>query len=296
MSDDNALKYVYLKYTFIPEDRCDISTIYFDRGAENRFLVNNDFILLRSPQGGLINSFQFKIENDTLILKEPSTDGVAESDLLKYYFVREDVFQNAIPLQPSDIYSIKTGDTIYKESAKVCAMYNNEGFQGYIYKGISDKISMDNRVGHLVASFVVSKSGVADSVKILEGVDDSFNKQFLKVFNKAKKDWKPALLGGKAVAVRMMVELTYSTSATAIPAQMANEYANRAYNHKQYDIAIYYYDKVLANTPRDQYSLFRRGMCKMILGNKAAACEDWNKAIEVGGNMEIEALLQKYCK
>lgn len=296
LPDDNVLKYVYLKYKFAPENGCNISTSYFDLGDDNNYLINDNYLVLKSPQGGLINSFQIKAISDTLILQQPPTEGIADSDLLRYYFVRENVYRDAIALKPSDIYSIMTGDTVYNESPKIYASYNGISFQRYIYKSVDEKIDMDGRVGHLVASFIVSKKGVADSVKILEGIDDNFNKQFLKVFNKVKKDWKPATLKASPVAVKMMVELRYSTSETAIPAEMATQNANKAYNDKEYELAIYYYDKALASRPSDQGNLFKRGMCKLILGNNAGACEDWNKAIEVGGNMEIESLLKKYCK
>jgi hypothetical protein len=39
-------------------------------------------------------------------------------------------------------------------------------------------------------------------------------------------------------------------------------------------------------------------MCKFQLGNKDGACEDWNKAkaIGMGNNIPIDAMIQKYCK
>src|ERR1700749_1731442 len=75
LPDDNVLKYVYLAYMFAPNNKCGISTIYYEAPGDNdKFLINSNYLVLQSPQGGLINSFQFKIVNDTLILKQPSTD------------------------------------------------------------------------------------------------------------------------------------------------------------------------------------------------------------------------------
>jgi hypothetical protein len=37
-------------------------------------------------------------------------------------------------------------------------------------------------------------------------------------------------------------------------------------------------------------------MCKMLLGNKNGACEDWNKAKTLGSNTTIDAVLEKFCK
>jgi len=135
-------------------------------------------------------------------------------------------------------------------------------------------------------------------VKILEGIDDEFNKRFIKVFNRSRKDWKSATLNEKLVSVQMTVELLYSTSAATIPSYFATQKANEAYGNKDYEVAIYYYDKALQAKPTDKENLYRRGMCKFQLGNKDAACEDWNKAkaIGLGNNIAIDAMIEKYCK
>jgi TonB-like protein len=74
-------------------------------------------------------------------------------------------------------------------------------------EGISDYQNKSNRNVYFKISFVVSKNGLADDLNILEGADDELNKAFIKVFNKAKKDWKPAMLSGKPVNVQMTMQL-----------------------------------------------------------------------------------------
>jgi len=82
-----------------------------------------------------------------------------------------------------------------------------------------------------------------------------------------------------------------------IPAQNEEKMANDAYKNRNYDLAIYYYDKALAIRPVDQEDLFKRGICKLRIGNNAGACVDWGKAIQIiNGNIEIGTLIEKYCK
>jgi tetratricopeptide (TPR) repeat protein len=295
LSDDNSLKYIYVKYTFSNAGKVNIATIYFEQGPDRLYEIDHDILSIKSSAGGLMNSYQIESLKDTLILLQQGANGFDDPEALKFYFVPEAIYQKSLPLKADDIFTVKDRDTIYRQSRKIYASYKGEGFQSYIYTGIKDHISMDGRAGHLAATFIVSKTGVADSVRILEGINDEFNSRFIKVFTKAKKDWKPALLNGKPVPVRMQIDLRYSTSATVIPSYMAERKAREAFYNKDYEIAIYYYDRALSTTPTDKESLYQRGMCKMLLGNKTAACEDWNKAKALGSSTTIDAMIEKYC-
>lgn len=155
---------------------------------------------------------------------------------------------------------------------------------------------MGNRGGHLVASFIVSKYGIADSLKILEGIDGVFNERFSKIFISQRKRWKPAVLNGKNVAVEMIIELRYSGSEVALRASDFSKEGSKAYYDRNYAPAIYYFDKALEEVPFDKDNLYKRGMCKMHLGNISGACEDWNKIKALGGVNNVDALLEKYCK
>jgi len=93
----------------------------------------------------------------------------------------------------------------------------------------------------------------------------------------------------------MLVELRYGVGDIAIPASFNSRYATAAYNAKAYDVALYYFDLALAGLPFDRDNLFKRGICKLKLGNIAGACEDWKKVKELGGD-QADEVLAKYCK
>ena len=296
LADENVLKYAYIRYRFSPTDKFNASTAYYEQGDENVFEIDGAFLQIRTTQGGLMNSFHVEVNKDTLILLQKGLDDFNDPNALKFYFIPESNYQNSILLKFNDIYSVDTKDTVYRSSPKMYARFNGNSFQRFIYAGISDRINMHDRVGHLVAGFIVSKTGYADSVKILEGIDAGFNKQFIKVFNQAKKSWKPAILNGKPVSVYTMVDLRYSTSATAMPAYFSTQKANTAYNDKDYKLALYYYDLALNDEPSEKENLYKRGMCKLFLGVMGGACDDWNKAKALGSNTAIDAVMAKYCK
>jgi hypothetical protein len=295
LPDGNPLKYLYMKYEFAYLDKYRVSTIFNERGEECPFYIKDNILLLKSTQGSVINSLRIQRLDDKLILLQGGDNGFDDPTSLLFVFVPEKVYQASIKLNPGDIHSVYNGDTTFVASPKIYANYNGESFQRYIYDGISDRINMHGRAVHFVANFIVSKNGIADSLQILESVDPEFDRRVVKIFNQQKKNWKPASLNGKTVNVLMQVDLRYLMSEAVLPAYSAGQKGLIAYNNKNFEVAEYYYDKAIESNPTDKEYLFMRGMCKFSLGNKAGACEDWNKGKALGSTAAIDDVLLKYC-
>jgi hypothetical protein len=295
LPDENILKNTYVKYTFAAPDKINIAGVYFENGRPFMFEILNNEIILKTTVGSTINTIRIEeLSADKMVLLQEGYQGFDDPTALKYTFVRETAFQNSLPLNAGDIYSVTASDTIYKENPKIYANYKGDSFQRYLYDHISDGNYMTGRNGHLAASFIVSKTGTADSLKIMESVDADFDKRFVKAFNKAKKDWQPAILNGKYVPVLMFMDLNYSTFGPAFSAGQYSDKGNIAFKQKDYQVALYYYDQALKNRPTDKEDLYNRGFCKKMLGNLAGACEDWKKIKELGGT-QADDLLAKYC-
>jgi hypothetical protein len=295
LADDNPLKYAYIKYGFGYPDKFSPSITFSEKGTERTFEIKKGLLQLKSSEGFVINTQKIEELDDKLIVLQAGYGGFDDPSSLLFTYIPENVYQENIKLNYSNIQSIYGHDTTYVECPKIYASYKGDSFVSYMYKGISDHINMHNRTEHLFATFIVSKNGVADSLELIQGIDPEFDKRFIKVFNQAKYDWKPAVLNGKYVNVLMKVDLRYSTTETMMPAYFAGQKGLEAYNNKNYKVAEYYYGKALETEPSDKEYLYRRGMCKLLLGNKAGACEDWNKAKSLGSSGTIDAVLDKFC-
>ena len=296
LPDDNLIKYTYVKYTFRQPDKLNAAGVYNMYGTALLFEVKDNLIYFKSTVGSFLNVLQVvEMGQNNLVLLQRGRNGFDDPESLKYYFTRETTFQNTLPLSANDILSARPGDTVYKMSPKIYALYKGESFATYLSENIGHGYYMHNRGGHLVASYRVSKNGVADSLKIIEGIDPDFDKYFTGAFNSARKDFTAAKLNGKYVNVRMLVELRYGVGDIAIPASFNSQSANTAYNAKAWDVALYYFDLAMAGLPFDRNNLYKRGMCKLMLGNTAGACADWKKIKELGGT-EADTVLAKYCK
>lgn len=92
----------------------------------------------------------------------------------------------------------------------------------------------------------------------------------------------------------MNISLKYLSIGVAMPSYFSSKSANDAYQLKDYTLALYHYDKSLEANPNDVSNLYRRGICKQMLGNMEGACEDWKKIRQLGNNTANELLL-KYC-
>ncbi len=295
LPDAHPLKNVYIKYKFSRPDKINITNIYSDNGSASLFQVDNNVLTIKSNEGWLMNTYGVEFTKDTLVLLQAGRKGFNDPDALKFYFVPERKFQNSLPLQTADILTVIQQDTIYKQTPKIYAIYHGDSFTDDMYKGIRKDVNMDNRVGSLVATFIVSKTGSADSLKILEGIDADYNETFVKVFKQNRKKWQPALLNGKPVTVQMSVNLSYLTSETTIPAILASQKANWAFTKANYELALYYLNQAIAGRPNDKDDIYLRGMCKLLLGNKDAACEDWSKAKALGSWAALDEIIKKYC-
>ena len=297
---ENLLKYVTIKYTFKFPDTFNPSWVYYQTGIDCSFLINDNYLIIKSIQGGTINILRIESLKDTLILLQNGSNGFDDPNGIKYFFIPENVYQNSISLQAENIHSIKSGDTVYNECPKIYANFKGNSFQNYIYQRIEYKDketkSKSRRNSYFKASFIVSKNGVADSLKILEGINDDYNKIVIQAFKKSKKDWIPGTYRGKNVPVYMLLEFRFLKGIKGFAEELEySQKAKEAYDAKEYNVALFYFDKALNVNSTDKDDLYRRGFCKMFLGNKAGACEDWN-AFKLLGGLNADKVLNLYCK
>ena len=68
----------------------------------------------------------------------------------------------------------------------------------FIIENLSDSIKKSELSGKILMSMVVDKSGAIKNAKVLKGINDSFDKEILRIFAIMPK-WIPAVENGKKV-------------------------------------------------------------------------------------------------
>lgn len=296
LQDDNLLKYTYVKYTFSNGNQMAISGVYYENGSLFSFVINEDHLVVKSAAGAVMNTMKILERTDNrLVLVNGSVNGSLD-DLwaIKYTLYKEEYVQSKMPLSSDDIFSINKTDTVFKSGQKVYAQFKGPSFQSYIYEKIRDR-KKDVKIGELLSTFIVDENGHVDSLRIIQGINPKYDAEYVKAFNTAKNMWQPARINGKTVKVLMNQSLKYFTTEQAMPSYFSGQKANIAFKNQDYETALFYYDQALKARGDEVEHLYRRGICKKMLGNLAGACADWTKIRELGKH-EADELLSKYCK
>lgn len=294
LPDENMIKYAFIKYTFAKPNQMYYSGVYNEAGTNQVFELANNQIIVQSDAAFILNTMQVKQLHDrVLIIVQKGSNGFNDADAIKYHFIKEDALQDSLRLTDKDIFSAVSGDTVYKESRKLYPSFIGSSFQDYLSKEIGTSNLMYRKSGYIKASFIVRKSGLADSLKIINNISPKYDKVFTRLFLAGKNNWTPAYLAGKPVDVQKFIEIRYLNSEQTIPAYFTGNQANQAYNLQDYQSALALYDKALESVPTDKDNLYKRGMCKKNLGDIKGAVEDWKKIKELGGT-NVDVLLEKY--
>jgi tetratricopeptide (TPR) repeat protein len=291
LTDDNAKKYEYLKYSFTVPDKAYLAYKYDYRGSgPYNYKINGE--ILKFGAGNLLIE---KLTRDSLIVVQESNYGFDSPDCLRLYFTSEPVYQRSIPLKPRDLISVHGTDTIYKASEKIHPDFmDNRGFRGLVSDAVSGLQAQTPVNDHFLATFIINKRGEADSLHIIKSINADYDKQFIKVFNKTKKRWIPATYNGKAVSVQMKEEVYFTPSGKYSVYQRYLNLGIDAMYKGDYALAMFNFNKALKNYAQgDLY--YKMALSQLMLGNVSEACDSMLKSEELDYT-PATGLMKKYCR
>jgi tetratricopeptide (TPR) repeat protein len=297
LPDENPLKYTFVKYTFDEANKMYSTTKAHNRGALSFYQIKKDQLIINNASGVIVNNFLISKRGlDTLTILRKGPKGFADPDALIYTFVRENLVQQSKSKISASDFTISGKDTVYNQSSVLYAkFYLPSGFESYALDEIKDKAG-EQGTAVFRMSFIVDKNGVADSIKVLKGIWDVYDELYLKAFKKAKTKWKPAILNGKPVAVRMFAEAKYVSSAMIQPSNVYSSQGDEFYNNGKFDVAIQYFDAALKNYPDNEINLYKRAICKLRLDDTPGALVDLKAVKEMRGDLQVDKLIAEHSK
>jgi len=296
LPNENELKYHYLRYTFESSDKYFMSLSFDNKGTALLFALNKNVLEIKNSFGYTTNSFLVsKLTRDELVLIQRGRTSFSDKDCIRLYFIKESVFQKMLPVRPSDILFINKGDTVYKACEKICAKFQgNKSFYDFCPENIPEKKAVSATNSFFLATFIVRKTGIIDDVRILENINERFEKQFREALQKSRRFWAAAELNGRKVDVQIEQSFKFVSSGKFLPMYDFDQKGKMAMKSSDYNAALYYFDLALENSPEDYSILYNRAICELNLGNKSAACEDLKKV--KGSGMNVDELIDKECK
>jgi hypothetical protein len=292
LPDENPVKYTFVKYTFDASNVIYSTSKAANRGVQAYYQIKKDQLIINSASGAILNTFLIsKRGPDTLKILHKGPKGFADPDALMYTFVREQVVQKSRLKDLSKDIIISGNDTVYNQSPSLYAkFYLPAGFETYALQEMKEKAG-EQGTAVFRMSFIVDKNGVVDSIKVIKGIWQAYDDMYLKTFNKVKSKWKPALLNGKPVAVRMFAEAKYVASAMIEPSNVYTRQGDESYRIGKFDTAVQYYDAALKNYPDNEANLYKRGICKLRLDDVPGALADFRAVKEMRGNLQVDPLI-----
>jgi len=243
-----------------------------------------------------INSFQIeRISNNELVLIQKGNNGFDEENCLKYHFINEKIYQNKLPLTPSDVLYINGNDTVYRASEKIHPKFSGDkSFFDFCLEKISEKSAVMATNNLFVSTFIITKEGEIREIQILENINNRFEKQFLKALDKSKKLWIPGEVNGEKVDVQMSIEFKFISSNKFLPMYDFSKKGKTALNNNDFLKAFRYFELALEKTPDDIEIIYQKAICEMNLGNTEAACESLGK-VKASGKMNVDELIMQNC-
>ncbi len=295
LPEDMELKYSYARYTFERDGNLYISMKYDSKGTAVKYVTDNNVLTTSLKETGMpLNCYKIEEYNDSsLVLLQSGKNGFDGNDCLRLFLTSEKKYTSSFTATMNEIFSIKGTDTIFVASDRLFPRYKGKGELFDVLKsGMPEQQSADM---HFLATYVVDKNGLADSLHIIEGISKDFDRIILKNFNKIRKNWTPALYKGRPVAVLMTQEYRYFSSETMLPVFDFGKKGKDAIHEGDYGKALYYFDLAIKKYPDNVELLYQRAVCRGYLGNNDAACADLEKIKELGSNLGKE-LQGRFCK
>ena len=297
LGDEMAIKNQYLRYTFDRGKNLYISSAFDNNGMAFSYDLRNEMLIVKNINGITINHFKITKNTDQeLELVEKTSKGFDDPNCLKYFFVREAIYQNRIQLTPNDVISIQNGDTLYKSSPKIYAKFiRNQSLFDYCRQNIPEWKMANKSNSVFLATFVIRKSGHIDSIRILESFNKKFENQFLKAISKTTNSWEAAHINGANVDVQMTIYARFLTSDSFLPMYDYSEKGRAAlFDEQDHAKALSYFELALKENPDNVQLLYYKALCLIELGNIDAACDNLT-TVKASNLINVDELIRLHC-
>ena len=149
--------------------------------------------------------------------------------------------------------------------------------------------------GKVQLSFLIDSIGNVSDTEIVKSLGFGCDEEATKVILLTSGRWNPATKNGKPELVRIALPVMFLAQKDCVPYyEELLEKGNRFFEKEKFEKAILYYDETIMVKPFHPEALLKRGLSKLYLGNKIAACEDWNEIPKILQE-EAEYYISKHC-
>jgi len=215
---------IYFSYNFVDYNSILVAKSPYHKGKKVDYQIRDNVIRFNT-QRLKINL----ISDSLLVLEEMGKSSDIRMQPRRYYFhsqayAAQKFKESELPTIITDTIKLISNETMYdggphigtatkryqtNENFKPSPIFN--GFENDFETYLRYKLKLLSLKGSpklSVFSFVVTKEGKVEDVKINNGSDQSFNKSILKALNKSLNKWQEASIDNEVVSVKMIFPIS----------------------------------------------------------------------------------------
>jgi TonB family protein len=154
--------------------------------------------------------------------------------------------------------------------------------------------ALNNSVqGTALIHFLINPEGEVTSVNVVNSVSPEIDNEMLRLLKATSGNWAPAKVNGVPIAKEKEIAVVFKLDETKDFLSMARSYAKignkKLFIKGEPKKAMKYYDMAINLLPKDDCLLTMRGLCKLQLGDKEGALNDWSRT-QNGSTLTIDQL------
>jgi len=259
----------FIKYTFEKNGQMYISSVYNEKGFENKYTVQNGYVNL------LFNKFKIeKLDDKQLILVELDNGKISNSSA-RIFLKKEQLYLEGLTLNHKDVIKVEE-EQLYLENEKVYPKFKNKDFadvKNFIQPYVEGRSKGKEFLSY--STFVVNTDGSVSDIQIHHHINKSYDKHLIKAIRKTSGMWVSPTINEKKVKVIKEVVFHYI------------EFPDLIDNNGKVTV-----DEKGIDLPETYASLFRKATKEVLRGHSESALTIYSECSDLPWR-DINIIIQK---
>ena len=196
----------YLKYKWTAQKQLLVYPSYVANGLELPYELNDHNLKIGFGRYFVIE----KVDEDELVLVELE-GGASGEKSLRFEFVREQHYIDALPLRSQDFMVKSSGDSLFFDSEKFHPQFSHKQYPDFhLYVHNQLKRFYPKGENYFLASFEIDAKGQIDQVQVFAHANQKTTEKAIEAIAKSEGMWQLPRPNGRGGRVLMTIEDRYN--------------------------------------------------------------------------------------
>ena len=271
----------YLKYEWSSKKKLSVYGSYLANGVEVSHQLKGRKLSFSFGRHFIIE----EVDEQNLVMVELD-GGPSGEKTIRFEFIREPLYIDALPLSSDDYMVEPSGDTLFFDSEKFHPRFSHKQYPDFhLYVHNQVKRYYPKGENYFYASFEINPDSKISQVQVFAGADKKSSEKAIEAIRKSEGMWTLPELNGRGVRVLVTIEDRYNNSGlnTSLSSNQndisqrysdafvrAHQKATRLYLRKRYDDMPEWLDRCEKMQPNDPNYLYLKYLYSQAIGNGRA--------------------------